>query len=67
MKKSISEIAAMIGGAVLGDEKTMISDIRPIDEAGENDLTFIANPKYFKLLKTTRAARCCSARDCRTG
>jgi len=56
MKKSISEIAALIGGTVLGDEKTMISDIRPIDEAGENDLTFIANPKYFKLLKTTRAA-----------
>lgn len=56
MKKSISEIAAMIGGTVRGDEKRMVSDIQPIDEAGENDLTFVANPKYFKLLKTTRAA-----------
>lgn len=56
MKKSISEIAAMIGGAVVGDEKTMVSDIRPIDEAGEHDLTFIANPKYFKMLEATRAA-----------
>lgn len=56
MKKSIQEIAAMTGGTVVGNEKTMISDIRPIDEAGENDLTFIANPKYFKMLKTTRAA-----------
>ncbi len=56
MKKSLSEIAAFIGGAVFGDEKTVISGIRPIDEAGENDLTFIANPKYFKMLQTTRAA-----------
>jgi UDP-3-O-[3-hydroxymyristoyl] glucosamine N-acyltransferase len=56
MKKSIQEIAAMIGGTVVGDEKKMIGDIRPIDEAGENDLTFIANAKYFKMLKTTRAA-----------
>jgi len=56
MNKSILEIAAMIGGAVLGDEKTIISNIRPIDEAGEHDLTFIANQKYFKMLKTTRAA-----------
>ena len=56
MEKSIQEIAAMIGGAVLGNEKTIISDIRPIDEAGVHDLTFIANQKYLKMLKTTQAA-----------
>lgn len=55
MKKSLQEIAAMIGGTVVGDEKTTISDVRPIDEAGENDLTFIAGAKYLKMLKTTRA------------
>jgi len=55
MEKSIQEIAAMIGGTVFGDGKTMISNIRPIDEAGINDLSFIANPKYFRLLETTRA------------
>ncbi|MDP2855292.1 MAG: UDP-3-O-(3-hydroxymyristoyl)glucosamine N-acyltransferase [Smithellaceae bacterium] len=56
MKKSIQEIAAMIGGAVLGDDKRVIRNIRPIDEAGIDDLTFIANPKYYKMLETTRAA-----------
>lgn len=55
MEKSIREIAALIGGTVVGDEKTLISDIRPIDEAGAHDLTFIANKKYFKQLSTTRA------------
>ena len=56
MQKSIQEIAAMIGGAVFGDNKRVISNIRSIDEAGIDDLTFIANPKYFKMLETTRAA-----------
>ncbi len=46
----------MIGGAVFGDNKRVISNIRSIDEAGIDDLTFIANPKYFKMLETTRAA-----------
>ena len=55
MKKSIQEIAALIGGQVQGDGKALISDIRPIDEAGVDDLTFVANKKYFKQLSTTRA------------
>ncbi|MBP7230325.1 MAG: UDP-3-O-(3-hydroxymyristoyl)glucosamine N-acyltransferase [Syntrophaceae bacterium] len=56
MKKSIADIAALLGGTVAGDEKVIIRGIRPIDEAGEGDLTFVANPKYFPLLKTTRAS-----------
>lgn len=56
MEKSILEIAALVGGEIIGNGKVVIKDIRPIDEAGENDLTFIANVKYFKMLKTTRAA-----------
>jgi UDP-3-O-[3-hydroxymyristoyl] glucosamine N-acyltransferase len=56
MKKSIQEIAVMIGGAVLGDDKRVIRNIRSIDEAGIDDLTFIANPKYYKMLETTHAA-----------
>jgi UDP-3-O-[3-hydroxymyristoyl] glucosamine N-acyltransferase len=56
MNKTIQEIAAMVGGSVVGDETTIIAHIRPIDEAGENDLTFIAGEKYFKMLNSTRAA-----------
>ncbi|MRR16103.1 MAG: UDP-3-O-(3-hydroxymyristoyl)glucosamine N-acyltransferase [Deltaproteobacteria bacterium] len=55
MEKSIQEIAALTGGTVCGDEKIMIRDIRPIDEAGPHDLTFVANPKYFVKLATTGA------------
>lgn len=56
MNISIAEIAALTGGTVLGNGQRMISGIASIDEAGDNDLTFIANQKYFKMLKTTRAA-----------
>ena len=56
MNKTIQEIAAMVGGSVVGDETKIIAHIRPIDEAGENDLTFIAGEKYFKMLNTTQAA-----------
>ena len=55
MKKSIAEIAALVGGMVTGDDRKRISDIRPIEEAGADDLSFVANPKYFKWLKTTLA------------
>lgn len=56
MKKSISEIAAIVDGDIAGDEKTIICGIRPIDEAGNQDLSFIASARYLKMLATTQAA-----------
>jgi len=56
MEKKLSEIAALIGGTIQGDETVIIKNLRPIDEAGEHDLAFIANMKYFKMLATTGAS-----------
>jgi UDP-3-O-[3-hydroxymyristoyl] glucosamine N-acyltransferase len=55
LKKTIKEIAKLVGGTVSGDPDSMISGVRGIDEADNGDLTFVANPKYFKKLETTRA------------
>ena len=55
MKKSLNEIAAFLGGDVSGDGEVVIERIRGIEEAGEGDLTFLANPKYRKKLDTTAA------------
>ncbi|MFO7570146.1 MAG: UDP-3-O-(3-hydroxymyristoyl)glucosamine N-acyltransferase [Smithellaceae bacterium] len=55
MKKSIQDIAALIGGQVIGNPDVTVRDIRPVEEAGEGDLTFIADKRYAKLLKTTAA------------
>ncbi len=55
MEKSIQEIAAMIGGTVSGNGEAVITGMKPIDEAGVHDIAFIANSKYFKMLKTSQA------------
>ncbi|MGV8078549.1 MAG: UDP-3-O-(3-hydroxymyristoyl)glucosamine N-acyltransferase [Syntrophales bacterium] len=55
MKRTVQEIAAYLGGVVHGDENALIERVQGIDEAGEGDLTFVANRKYRSRLKTTRA------------
>lgn len=56
MEKSIGEIATLIGATVAGDESVIIRDLKPLEEAEEHDLTFIAQEKYVKMLATSRAA-----------
>jgi UDP-3-O-[3-hydroxymyristoyl] glucosamine N-acyltransferase len=56
VKKTLNEIAALLGGSVSGDGGVVIEQIRGIDEAGPGDLTFVANPKYRKKMDTTTAS-----------
>jgi UDP-3-O-[3-hydroxymyristoyl] glucosamine N-acyltransferase len=56
VKKTLNEIAMLLGGDVKGDGEVLIESIRGIDEAGKGDLTFVANPKYQKKLDTTTAS-----------
>lgn len=56
VRKQLREIAKYVGGTVVGDGGVFISNVRGIDEAGEGDLTFIANPKYKDRLEATRAS-----------
>lgn len=56
MKKTVGEIASFLNGEVIGDSQAAIENIRGIDEAGNGDITFIANPKYLKKLETTGAS-----------
>jgi len=56
LKKTLSEIASFLDGSVSGDGGVVIERIRGIDEAGEGDLTFVANPKYRKKMETTGAS-----------
>jgi UDP-3-O-[3-hydroxymyristoyl] glucosamine N-acyltransferase len=56
MKMTLVEIASFLGGTVIGSGSAVIKDIRSIEEAGEGDLTFIANKKYLKKLSLTKAS-----------
>ncbi|WP_339716418.1 UDP-3-O-(3-hydroxymyristoyl)glucosamine N-acyltransferase [uncultured Sneathiella sp.] len=44
------------------DPNVMISDVRPLDQAGEGDLTFLSNPKYLDRFLSTNATACIAAR-----
>ena len=44
------------------DSNIMISDVRPLDQAGEGDLTFLSNPKYLGEFLNTNATACIANR-----
>jgi UDP-3-O-[3-hydroxymyristoyl] glucosamine N-acyltransferase len=55
VKITLQEIAKLLGGDVIGAADASISNVRPIEEAGDGDITFITNKRYLAKLKTTRA------------
>jgi UDP-3-O-[3-hydroxymyristoyl] glucosamine N-acyltransferase len=56
MRKSLREIAESVGGVVEGDETVIIEGVGGIKDAEPGQITFLANPKYLPMLKTTRAS-----------
>ena len=52
----LSEIAAVVSGRVEGDPSAEIRGVARIEDAGEGQITFLANPKYRKHLATTKAS-----------
>jgi len=51
----LSELAKRLGVAFEGEGNTEISGCAPIEEATAGDFTFVANPRYARLVKETRA------------
>jgi UDP-3-O-[3-hydroxymyristoyl] glucosamine N-acyltransferase len=56
VKITLREIAELLDGTVLGQDNAVIENIRPVEDAEAGDITFIANTKYLKKLKTTKAS-----------
>ena len=55
MEFTVSQIAAILGGSVEGDNDLSISAVAKIQDAGANALAFLSNPKYEKHIYTTKA------------
>ncbi len=51
----LSELASRLGGKVVGEGDPEITRVSPIETAEPGSITFLANPKYFAHLATTRA------------
>jgi UDP-3-O-[3-hydroxymyristoyl] glucosamine N-acyltransferase len=60
---SLAELAGRFGGTVLGDAAVRIRQVAPLETAGPEDLSFLTNRKYHKLLSTTRAAAVLLSQD----
>jgi UDP-3-O-[3-hydroxymyristoyl] glucosamine N-acyltransferase len=54
--KTLRELAEYLGGRVSGDAAVVISGLGTLDDAGEGQITFLANPKYAAKVASTRAA-----------
>lgn len=56
MQFSAQQIAALLGGKVVGDANRQVSNVAPIETANEGDLSFLTEAKYLPCLNTTHAS-----------
>jgi UDP-3-O-[3-hydroxymyristoyl] glucosamine N-acyltransferase len=59
----LSDIATIVDGEIVGNGNAEIARVAKIEEAGPGDLTFLANLKYKKHVRTTTATALLVAKD----
>jgi UDP-3-O-[3-hydroxymyristoyl] glucosamine N-acyltransferase len=52
----LGELASRLGAELRGDAELEITGVKGIAEAGPTEVTFVANPRYAGLARTTQAA-----------
>ena len=53
--KTLKELADFLGGVVRGDETCLVNGLAPLEAAGPDKVTFLANPRYAAKVAETRA------------
>jgi len=61
--RTLAEIAAEVGGTVIGDDATVIRGVAGIREAQAGEITFIANSRYDSHLADTMASAVICSRE----
>lgn len=56
MPRTLSEIAELCGAALEGDGSRSVIGPADLGQAGDQEISFLANPRYAPLLESTRAA-----------
>jgi UDP-3-O-[3-hydroxymyristoyl] glucosamine N-acyltransferase len=59
----LAEIARQLNARLEGDPATEVTGVAGIEDAGPGEITFVANPRYAPLARTTRAAAVLVAED----
>ena len=52
----LGELASRLGAELRGDAELEVTGVKGIEEAGSSEITFVANPRYASLARTTHAA-----------
>jgi UDP-3-O-[3-hydroxymyristoyl] glucosamine N-acyltransferase len=52
----LGELASRLGAELRGNADLEITGVKGIEDAGPTEITFVANPRYAALARTTRAA-----------
>jgi UDP-3-O-[3-hydroxymyristoyl] glucosamine N-acyltransferase len=55
MAFTLEDIVQRFGGTVVGNGSQHVGSLAPLDQAGPDQLAFLANPKYLSQVETTRA------------
>ncbi|MFM0435294.1 UDP-3-O-(3-hydroxymyristoyl)glucosamine N-acyltransferase [Paraburkholderia strydomiana] len=55
MAFTLEDIVQRFGGEVVGDGSQRVGSLAPLDQAGPDQLAFLANPKYLSQVETTQA------------
>lgn len=56
MEFSVSDIATMLSGEIVGDEKVRINRLGTIQESSAGSISFLSNPKYENFIYDTEAS-----------
>jgi UDP-3-O-[3-hydroxymyristoyl] glucosamine N-acyltransferase len=52
----LGELASRLGAELRGDADVEVTGVKGIEDAGPTEITFVANPRYAALARTTNAA-----------
>jgi UDP-3-O-[3-hydroxymyristoyl] glucosamine N-acyltransferase len=62
----LSQLAEKIDAVVVGDGNVSVSALATLEDAGPGEVSFLSNPKYDKLLETTRASAVIASKTARS-
>jgi len=54
--KTVDELAALVGGRVVGDRTVLINRVNSVASAAEGDITYVEDEKYFEAASTSKAS-----------
>lgn len=55
-KLAVTELAQLVGGRVVGDGDTLIERIANLDSAGEYEIAYVDNEKFFEAARDSKAS-----------